>query len=298
MSAFAAVSAVSAVSAAAPGSRRPARCHARRAVARAGPPASGAELLATLELEAPGWSGGYGTGGKVWSSSRVLCDYLVDVAAGLEAAPPLELRGARVVELGSGTGAVGLACAALGAEQVVLTDGGSRSLLRLAETNAARAAKKFAARDAPWDVRVCGYTWGTAPLPRALVAGAPFDVIVGSDCTYSVGGHGALCDAINRVIVNQEGADEPAVLLAHQHRTLAAALAGRGSAGWGRDPHLRMFVETAAERGLDVREVRVARLAWHGLRNVSVLRVTRRVSGGGAGGTPGAETDTAGAGRL
>ena len=134
MSAFAAVSAVSAVSAAAPGSRRPARCHARRALARAGPPASGAELLATLELEAPGWSGGYGTGGKVWSSSRVLCDYLVDVAAGLEAVPPLELRGAHVVELGSGTGAVGLACAALGARAVVLTDGGSKSLLRLAET--------------------------------------------------------------------------------------------------------------------------------------------------------------------
>jgi hypothetical protein len=69
------------------------------------------------------------------------------------------------------------------------------------------------------------------------------------------------------------------VLLAHQHRTLAAALAGRGSQGWGRDPHLSMFVETAAERGLDVREVREVRLAWHGLRNVSVLRVERAGKG-------------------
>ena len=286
MSAFAAVSAVSAVSAAAPGSRRPARCHARRAVARAGPPASGAELLATLELEAPGWSGGYGTGGKVWSSSRVLCDYLVDVAAGLEDALQLELRGARVVELGSGTGAVGLACAALGARAVVLTDGGSKSLLRLAETNAARWSKSARAADAAApDVRVCGYKWGAAPLPSALVEGAPFDLIVGSDCTYSVGGHGALCDAINLLAARgrPEGAAEPAVVLAHQHRTLAAALAGRGSAGWGKDPHLRMFVETAATRGLDVREVRVARLAWHGLRNVSVLRVTRAASGGRGG---------------
>jgi len=292
MSAFAAVSAVSAVSAAAPGSRRPARCHARRAVARAGPPASGAELLATLELEAPGWSGGYGTGGKVWSSSRVLCDYLVDVAAGLEAAPPLELRGARVVELGSGTGAVGLACAALGARAVVLTDGGSKSLLRLAETNAARWSKSArAAGSAAPDVRVCGYKWGAAPLPSALVEGAPFDLIVGSDCTYSVGGHGALCDAINLLAARgrPDGLTEPAVVLAHQHRTLAAALAGRGSAGWGKDPHLRMFVETAATRGLDVREVRVARLAWHGLRNVSVLRVTRAASGG-RGGSGGTET--------
>ena len=295
MSAFAAVSAVSAVSAPAPGGLRRARCHARRVVARAGSPASGAELLATLELEAPGWSGGYGTGGKVWSSSRVLCDYLVDVAAGLEAAPPLELRGARVVELGSGTGAVGLACAALGARAVVLTDGGSKSLLRLAETNAARATRALfgarAADAAAPDVRVCGYKWGAAPLPSALVEGAPFDLIVGSDCTYSVGGHGALCDAINLLAARgrPEGAAEPAVLLAHQHRTLAAALAGRGSAGWGKDPHLRMFVETAATRGLDVREVRVARLAWHGLRNVSVLRVTRAASGG-RGGSGGTET--------
>ena len=283
MSAVAAVS----PSAAAPGTRHPGRRHRRRIAARAGPLASGAELLAALELEAPGWSGGYGTGGKVWSSSRVLCDYLVDVAAGLEDAPPLELRGARVVELGSGTGAVGLACAALGAKQVVLSDGGSKSLLRLAETNAARAARARA-RDgaAASDVRVCGYKWGTEPLPRVIIAGAPFDVIVGSDCTYSVSGHGALCDAINLLAGCERplGAAEPVVLLAHQHRTLAAALAGRGSEGWGRDPHLRMFVETAAERGLDVREVRVTRLAWHGLRNVSVLRVTR-AAGGGSGGT-------------
>ena len=179
MSAFAAVSAVSAVSAPAPGGLRRARYHARRVVARAGSPASGAELLATLELEAPGWSGGYGTGGKVWSSSRELCDYLVDVAAGLEDALPLELRGARVVELGSGTGAVGLACAALGAEEVVLTDGGSKSLLRLAETNAARASRAYTRESssaAAPAVRVCGYKWGTAPLPRALEARAPFDL--------------------------------------------------------------------------------------------------------------------------
>ena len=284
MSAFAAVSAVSAVSAPAPGGLRRARCHARRVVARAGSPASGAELLATLELEAPGWSGGYGTGGKVWSSSRVLCDYLVDVAAGLEDALPLELRGARVVELGSGTGAVGLACAALGAEEVVLTDGGSKSLLRLAETNAARASRAYTRESssaAAPAVRVCGYKWGTAPLPRALEARAPFDLIVGSDCTYSVGGHGALCDTINDLARcgQTDGAADPVVLLAHQHRTLAAALAGRGSQGWGRDPHLSMFVETAAERGLDVREVREVRLAWHGLRNVSVLRVERAGKG-------------------
>ena len=68
--------------------------------------------------------------------------------------------------------------------------------------------------------------------------------------------------------------EPPVVILGHQHRTLAAALAGRGSSGWGKDPHLDMFVRTAARRGLRVEEMETKRLAWHGLRNVSVLKVT------------------------
>ena len=63
------------------------------------------------------------------------------------------------------------------------------------------------------------------------------------------------------------------MLLGHQHRALAAALAGRGSGGWGRDPHLGMFAETAARRGLVVTELFTESLAWHGLRNVTVLQV-------------------------
>ena len=35
-----------------------------------------------------------------------------------------------------------------------------------------------------------------------------------------------------------------------------------------------MFVRTAARRGLRVEEMETKRLAWHGLRNVSVLKVT------------------------
>ena len=95
-------------------------------------PRAAATSSVGLDLEAPGWSGGYGTGGKVWSSSAVLTRWI-------EAnANSLGLDGASVLELGSGTGAVGLAAAAMGAARVVLTDGGSESLLKLAKDNAAR----------------------------------------------------------------------------------------------------------------------------------------------------------------
>ena len=222
-------------------------------------PSSGAELLRRLDIDAPGWSGGYGTGGKVWSSSAVLCDWLVDNAAGLH------LRGASVAELGSGTGVVGIACAALGASRVVLSDGGSKSLLRLAKDNAAKNARAGNIDLDATDVTVCGYSWGADGVPpRSLRRPSTSS---SARTAYSVGGHGALCDSINALLACGR-ADErddtrepvarsnpPVVILGHQHRTLAAALAGRGSSGWGRDPHLDMFVRTAARRGLRVEEV-------------------------------------------
>ena len=116
-----------------------------------------------------------------------------------------------------------------------------------------------------------------------MISAAPFDRRrAGSDCTYSVGGHGALCDSINALRRAAERTDSrthtranpsrvrtpPVVIPGHQHRTPAAAPPA-GSSGWGKDPHLDMFVRTAARRGLRVEEMETKRLAWHGLRNVS-----------------------------
>ena len=237
----------------------------------------------------------------MWSASAVLTRWLVDHAE------TLGLAGSSVVELGSGTGAVGIAAAALGASTVVLSDGGSQSLIRLAKDNAAKNIRAGAIDGEVTAVHTVQYAWGKGPLPRVMAAAAPYDLVVGSDCTYSVGGHGALCDSIAELLahsarVAEELADagerderdaagrggtsrhpsrhptgaggSPRVILGHQHRTLAAALAGRGSAGWGRDPHLAMFAAAAKSRGLVVTELLTESLAWHGLRNVSVLEVS------------------------
>lgn len=58
---------------------------------------------------------GQGTGLTTWDGSVVLAKYL-------EHARMEDLRGARILELGSGTGLVGLSAALLGAREVILTD--------------------------------------------------------------------------------------------------------------------------------------------------------------------------------
>ena len=76
----------------------------------------------------------------------------------------LNLRGASVVESGSGTGVVGIAARRLGASRVILSDGGSKSLLRLAKDNAAKNA------------RAGNIDLGSPTSPSADTAGAPGEI--------------------------------------------------------------------------------------------------------------------------
>ena len=61
---------------------------------------------------------GIGTGGMVWDAAVALCMYLHKRFADTD-----ELKGKRVIEVGSGTGIVGICCAVLGGD-VVITDMG------------------------------------------------------------------------------------------------------------------------------------------------------------------------------
>ena len=80
-----------------------------------------------LALTTPGWGRGVGTGGAVWPAAELLCRWMLQERAAV--------AGASVLELGSGTGAVGLFAAGCGAASVILTDGDA-SLCTLAADNA------------------------------------------------------------------------------------------------------------------------------------------------------------------
>ena len=69
-----------------------------------------------------------GLGGRLWPSAAAMCRWLRSSG----------VQGQHVLELGCGTGAVGLYAAALGASSVTLTDGGSESLLNMVQANVER----------------------------------------------------------------------------------------------------------------------------------------------------------------
>ncbi|CAK0865351.1 unnamed protein product [Prorocentrum cordatum] len=147
---------------------------------------------AELRLEAsddPVWQGALGL--AVWPAAPPLCRHLLRRSGGC-------MAGERVLELGSGTGVVGLFAAALGAA-TVLTDcrpagpRGAAVLERLrsnAEANAALCAV------AP---ELLELEWGHHEQQQAVASRGPFSLLLGSDVTYRPASHAALLAAAARV---------------------------------------------------------------------------------------------------
>ncbi len=222
----------------------------------------------SVSIDAPGWRG-YGTGGRIWSSSKVLREYLKENG-------DVFVLDKNVVELGCGTGVVGIYAAKRGqARSVLLTDGGSDALLKLAEENASKNGVE--------NISVHKLEWGVgkvSPTLRDCMKTNPPDLIVGSDCTYERKSHAALCDTIIELLglarIEPSTSIPPRVLLAHQHRTFASLLGGYGfsSDAFGVDPNYVSFLRTCRDKGFRVEEVKKEKLAWHGLRNVSIVELT------------------------
>ena len=221
-----------------------------------------------VSIDAPGWRG-YGTGGRIWSSSKVLREFLKENGDAF-------VLDKNVVELGCGTGVVGIYAAKRGqARNVLLTDGGSDALLKLAEENASKNGVE--------NISVHKLEWGVgkvSPTLRDCMKTNPPDLIVGSDCTYERKSHAALCDTIIELLglarIERSTSTPPRVLLAHQHRTFASLLGGYGfsSDAFGVDPNYVSFLRTCRDKGFRVEEVKKEKLAWHGLRNVSIVELT------------------------
>ena len=108
------------------------------------------------------------TGGTVWDSGTILSSYLRTFAAEFWA-------DASVVELGCGTGLVGLTAAALGAKMCCVTD----QVLHLARWNADRNFQG-AGRER---VKLHELQWADAAMMEA--AGGPFDLLVSTNALFT-----------------------------------------------------------------------------------------------------------------
>ena len=131
------------------------------------------------------------TGCRVWSCARLLAEWLANRSGGGEddGAGPIVV-GRDVLELGAGTGAVGLTCAALGASSVTMTDR-DEAALALMHTNA-RINGHY---DASSTCEVCvqGLDWGD---PATYIQGASYDLVVAADVLYLPEHCAALPDAV------------------------------------------------------------------------------------------------------
>ena len=108
------------------------------------------------------------------------------------------------MELGCGTGAVGLYAAALGASRVALTDGGPPALLQLARANADANAQLY-----DGEVEVRPLEWG-APLGDL----GDCDVVLASDVTYAADALPALASTLRALT---DGGCRR-ILVAHERR--------------------------------------------------------------------------------
>lgn len=138
------------------------------------PACRGLELLIRQK---PKESLALGTGVAVWDAGRVLATLVSS-----ESLSPLR-PGSSVLELGSGTGVVGLACAAAGASRVVLTD--LSRMLPLLRDNAASTNSLLSRGPV---VAVAELEWGVTGVDQFKAAHFPEpaepDAIVGADVVF------------------------------------------------------------------------------------------------------------------
>uniref|UniRef100_A0A6S9S5I7 Uncharacterized protein n=2 Tax=Chrysotila carterae TaxID=13221 RepID=A0A6S9S5I7_CHRCT len=145
-----------------------------------------------------------GTGRRIWPTALALSRYLC--------AHPDLVRGKSVVELGAGSGAAGLTCAALGARQAVLTD--MPDALPLIEHNV-RANQLHGC-----SVTVHACTWGNeAHLQQVerLADGGAFDVVLACEVIYKQS-----ADVLEQLAATQQR-------LAHTQSLILVAYEFRGS---------------------------------------------------------------------
>ena len=202
-------------------------------------------------------------GGTVWPAAASLCRWLRDHEM---------VAGASVLELGGGTGVVGLYAAGLGARQVCLTDG-KEGLTRLQAKNILLNTPRL-----PTGTHVTAQrlVWGAEPPPEG-----PWDLVIGSDVTYDDEFPRVQAFARTVALLLEQQPVPPRVLLAHDHRQRRVASDGSWDGGWDEDDdYLTSLVEVAAECALVLEqrhwELPTAEERSSGISEISIIEVRRR----------------------
>lgn len=141
--------------------------------------AFGDQVPSTLTLEID-W--GVGVGGGLWPAATLLLNQFSHRRSFFKS----RVDGQRVLELGAGTGLLGLgACCLFEPAELVLSDLESHVALlkRNAEGNHALTKKQHISSASETVIRVEAYDWGEAGAAARL--GGPFDVILGGDLAYN-----------------------------------------------------------------------------------------------------------------
>jgi predicted nicotinamide N-methyase len=147
-----------------------ARRQQRRSRATYAFPRAGAATVTLLESRGVLSAGGT-TGLRTWEAAAHLAAYLAGTAEGRGL-----VAGRRVLELGAGTGLVGLACArALGAARVVATDGSAEVVEALRDAVFVNGLQREEGGMSAAVLR-----WGRYPEVDGL-GPEDFDVVVGAD---------------------------------------------------------------------------------------------------------------------
>lgn len=164
------------------------------------------------------------TGLKVWPAARVLAEHVIRQG----------VRGRHILELGAGTGAVGLACSLAGAQRVILTDrlvlssgygdrAAGRQQLDLLERNLSlnRPSLAEASQISVVELDFAAAAGEASSASAVCKQHGPFDLVLGSDLTYNRAALPQLALCLSQVLRVQRTAGSPgcpAIILAHQLR--------------------------------------------------------------------------------
>ena len=141
------------------------------------------------------WGGSASTGSAIWNGANVATWYLENTLGSAA------LRGKSVVELGAGVGFTSLVANALGASEVVITDG-NEDVLHLADKNIGiNVEPAGVAGEGGVGVRTALLRWNTADETPLLVTAKqqPWDFIIASDVTYKKAAWGDLVACIDHL---------------------------------------------------------------------------------------------------